>query len=119
MVLLPGITFVAHAKSATPTVSTVAITSSPGTDNIYATGDTITVTLTFSEAGTVTGTPRITLDIGGQPRYAKYTGAGAATGQILFGYMGLMSDTDTDGVSVVVNSLALNGGTIQAHQRAW
>ena len=45
---------VAHAQSTAPTISTVAITSSPGTDNTYATGDTITVSLTFSEAVTVT-----------------------------------------------------------------
>ena len=105
---------VAHAQGAAPTFSTLAITSNPGTDNTYATGDTITVGITFSEAVTVTGTPRITLDIGGQPRYASYTGAGSATGQILFGYMVLVSDQDGDGVSVLANSLALDGGTIQA-----
>ena len=32
---------VAHAQSTTPTVSSVAATSNPGTDNEYATGDTI------------------------------------------------------------------------------
>ena len=70
--------------------------------------------MTFSEAVTVTGTPRVTLDIGGQPRYAKYTGAGSATGQILFGYTVLIGDGDTDGVALQANSLALNGGAIQA-----
>ena len=112
--LFLGITSVSHAQSTAPTVLSVAITSSPGTDNTYATGDTITVSVTFSEAVTVTGTPRITLDIGGQPRYAKYTGAGSATGQILFGYTVFVSDTDADGVTVLANSLALNGGAIRA-----
>ena len=32
---------VAHAQGTAPTVSSVAITSNPGTDNEYATGDTI------------------------------------------------------------------------------
>ena len=32
---------VAHAQSTTPTVSSVAITSNPGPDTGYATGDTI------------------------------------------------------------------------------
>ena len=32
---------VAHAQATTPTVSSVAVTSNPGTDNEYATGDTI------------------------------------------------------------------------------
>ena len=105
-----------HAQTppTTPTVSTVAITSNPGSDNTYATGDTITVSLTFSEAVTVTGKPYVTLDIGGQPRNAAYTGAGSATGQILFGYTVLVGDRDTDGVSVLANSLTLNGGTIQS-----
>ena len=102
--------FVAHAQS----ISTVAITSSPGTNNTYATGDIITVSVTFSEAVTVTGTPYVTLDIGGQSRNAAYTGAGTATGQVLFGYTVLAGERDTDGVSVGANSLALSGGTIQA-----
>ena len=42
MALFLGLVSVAHAQSgATPTVETVAITSNPGTDNTYATGDTI------------------------------------------------------------------------------
>ena len=51
--LFLGLVSVAHAQATTPTVTTVAITSSPGTDNTYATGDIITVSLTFSEAVTV------------------------------------------------------------------
>ena len=46
----------------------MAITSSPGSDNTYATSDTITVSLTFSEAVTVDttdGTPYVRLSIGG------------------------------------------------------
>ena len=107
-------TVYAQTPPTTPTVSTVAITSNPGTDNTYAAADTITVSLTFSEAVTVTGTPYVTLDIGGQPRNAAYTGAGTATGQILFAYTVRTGDRDGDGVSVLANSLTLNGGTIQA-----
>ena len=105
------------AQSTSPTVSTVAITSNPGTDGTYATGDTITVAVTFNDAVTVSttgGTPRVTLDIAGQPRYASYTGAGSANGQILFDYTVLVGDQDDDGVKVLANSLDLNGGTIQA-----
>ena len=104
----------AGAQATTPTVSTVAITSSPGTDNTYALGDTITVSLTFSEAVAVTGSPYVTLDIGGQPRNAAYSSAGAATGQILFGYTVLLGDRDTDGITVLADSLTLNGGAIQS-----
>ena len=41
MALFLGLVSVAHAQSTTPTVSSVAVTSNPGTDNEYATGDTI------------------------------------------------------------------------------
>ena len=110
---LLGITFVAHAQSTAPTVSTVAITSSPGTDNTYTTLDTITASVTFSEAVTATGTPQITLNIGGTERTADYSGAGTATGQLLFSYTVQPVDQD-DGIAVNENSLALKGGTIQA-----
>ena len=105
---------VAHAQATTPTVSSVAITSSPDSDNTCVTGDTITVTVTFSEAVTVTGTPYVVVDIGGQPRNFKYSGDGASAAVQTFGYTALVGDGDTDGVSLLVNSLALNGGTIQA-----
>ena len=105
----------ASAQTTTPTVSTVAVTSSPGTDNTYSVGDTITVGLTFNEAVTVTGTPRVTLNIGGTERTADYDRPGTATGQLLFKYdVQAVDPDDNDGVSVVANSLALNGGTIQA-----
>ena len=74
----------------------------------------ITVGVTFSEAVTVTGTPQITLDIGGTERTADYSGAGTATGQLLFSYTVQPVDQDDDGVAVKVNSLTLNGGTIQS-----
>ena len=105
---------VAHAQATTPTVSSVSITSNPGADNTYATGDTITVSLTFSEAVTVTGTPYVVVDIGGQPRNFRYSGDGTSATAQPFGYTVLVGDGDTDGVSLLVNSLTLNGGTIQA-----
>ena len=110
MVLLLGVVSVVHAAA---TVETVAITSNPGTDNNYATGDTITVTLTFSEAVTVTGTPYVVLDIGEQPRHAAYSGDGSSMAAQPFSYTVLVGDKDTDGVSLQANSLTLNGGGIQ------
>ena len=109
VVLLLGVVSVVHAAA---TVSTVAITSNPGTDNNYATGDTITVSLTFSEAVTVTGTPYVVLDIGEQPRHAAYSGDGSSTAAQPFSYTVLTGDKDTDGVSLQANSLTLNGGAI-------
>ena len=104
---------VAHAQATTPTVSTVAVTSDPGTDDTYALGETIEVGLTFSEAVTVTGAPYLLIDVGGTNRRASYH-SGSATTQLLFRYTVLAGDDDDDGIAVVANSLTLDGGTIVA-----
>ena len=114
MALLMGLPSVAHAQATTPTVSSAAITSNPGADNTYATGNTVTVSLTFSEAVTITGTPHVVVDIGGQPRNFKYSGDGSSAAAQPFSYTVLVGDKDADGVSLQANSLTLNGGTVQA-----
>ena len=102
-----------HAQTADPTVTTVAVTSSPGDDGGYAAGDAIDVTLTFSEAVTVTGAPQITLSVGGQNRTAAYSDGSGST-QLVFSYTVASGDEDRDGIAVVANSLALDGGAIRA-----
>ena len=102
----------AQAQTADPTVTTVAVTSDPGDDGGYAIGDAIEVGLTFSEAVTVTATPQITLNVGGQNRTAAYS-EGSGTAQLVFSYIVAAGDEDTDGIAVVANSLALNDGTIR------
>ena len=106
---------VAHAQGTptVPTIESVAVTSDPGEDGGYAIGDEIQIGLTFSEAVTVTGTPQLTLDVGGRNRTAEYS-EGSATTQLLFTYTVASGDEDTDGIAVVANSLALNGGAIRA-----
>ena len=78
-----------------PTVSSMAITSDPGTDATYAAGDEIRATVTFSETVVVTGTPRLTLKVGSEVRTANYkSGAGAA---LVSGYQVAAGESDTDG----------------------
>ena len=96
-----------------PTIESVAVTSDPGGDGGYAIDDEIQVGLTFSEAVTVTGIPQLTLDVGGQSRTAEYS-EGSTTTQLLFTYTVASGDEDKDGIAVVANSLALNGGAIRA-----
>ena len=79
LTLILGSVSVAHAQTTAPTVSTVAVTSDPGTDETYALGDTIEVGLTFSEAVTVTGTPYLLIDVGGTNRRADYDSGSGAT----------------------------------------
>ena len=103
----------AQGTPTVPTIESVAVTSGPGGDGGYAIDDEIQVGLTFSEAVTVTGAPQLTLDVGGRNRTAEYS-EGSATTQLLFTYTVASGDEDTDGIAVVANSLALNGGAIRA-----
>ena len=105
----------AHAQGTptVPSIESVAVTSDPGEDGGYAIGDEIQVALTFSEAVTVTGAPQLTLDLGGRRRTAEYS-EGSSTTRLLFTYTVAAGDEDTDGIAVVANSLALNGGAIRA-----
>ena len=103
----------AQGTPTVPTIESVAVTSDPGEDGGYAIGDEIQVGLTFSEAVTVTGVPQISLDVGGQSRTAEYS-EGSTTTQLLFTYTVPSGDEDTDGIAVVTDSLALNGGAIRA-----
>lgn len=73
-------------------------------------GETLTFSLRHPYAVTVTGTPRLTLDIGGVTRYADYT-TGTGTTTLTFSYVVQVADTDTDGISAAA-LVDLNGGTL-------
>ena len=112
LLLTAGVAY-AQGQPTVPTIESVAVTSDPGEDGGYAIDDEIQVGLTFSEAVTVTGAPQLELDLGGRRRTAEYS-EGNATTRLLFTYTVLSGDEDTEGIAVVANSLALNGGAIQA-----
>ena len=86
------------------------ISSNPGVDRTYAIGEAIEVTVTFSETVDATGTPQLTLGLGGGTRTAAYKG-GTGTAALVFAYEVADGDSDTDGVGVEENSLS--GGTIE------
>ena len=91
MALFLGLTSVTYAQGTAPTVSTVAITSNPGTDNTYATGDTITATLTFSEAWSRcrhdwAARPASPWTSAGSPANAAYSGDGSSAAAQAFSY---------------------------------
>ena len=95
-----------------PTVISVAITSDPGTDGIYAADDEIGVTVTFSEPVVVTGTPQLTLEVGGEDRTAEYE-IGTGSAALLFAYKVDEDDEDIVGVSIAADSLSLGSGRIR------
>ena len=94
-----------------PAVSSVAITSNTGASSIYGVDDVIEATVTFNEAVVVTGTPRLTLNVGGQNRTANYRSV--TGGAVRFEYEVAVGDSDTDGVSIEANRLTRVGGTIR------
>ena len=108
----------APAQSA-PTVTSMEITSDPGPDNDYQQDDVIQVTVTFSEAVNVTGTPRIKFKMHvthldtGAPFLTFDSGTG--TTELVFVYTVTSTDgSGTGGLGIQANKLELNGGTIKS-----
>jgi hypothetical protein len=96
--------------STAPTLSSIAITSSSGSDNYYGALEYITLTATFSEAVTVSGSPRFPI-VGLTSSYLTYD-SGSGSTSLLFKFQVSRTSLNRDGISVAANSLALNGGTI-------
>ena len=75
----------------------------------------------FAEAVTVTGSPYLVLDVGGQARRAVYE-SGSGTRNLVFAYGVVRGDTDANGVSLCSDTMtdancgriALDGGRIVA-----
>lgn len=71
---------------------------------------TLTFTVSASEPLAVTGTPRITIDVGGATRYATYA-SGSGSTALTFSYAVQPGDFDANGIALA-SPLDLNGGTI-------
>ena len=97
------------------TVRSVAITSDPGSDNAYGVGDTIEVTVTFSESvrvprwygsGGVVRMPLLELNVGGVAKIARTHELSAITGTaVVFSYTVQDGDNDANGISIGANKL--------------
>ncbi|MEM3744121.1 MAG: Ig-like domain-containing protein [Candidatus Methanomethyliaceae archaeon] len=77
----------------------------------YRSGDHLEFKVTFSEAVTVQGTPRLVLTIGNSTKYATYQ-SGSGTNELTFRYQIESNLEDTDGITLN-NSLDLNNGSIK------
>ena len=96
------------------TVESVEITSDPGSDKTYGAGDTIDVTVTFSESVRVPQRlgsgeirmPLLELNIGGVSKTARTHERGTITGTtVVFSYTVRDGDNDADGISIGANKL--------------
>ena len=104
--------------AAGPRVEFVEFVGTPrrvsGGRTVYAQSEFIEVALRFDRAVSVDiagGTPSMALTIGTAQKTAEYR-RGTGMRQLVFGYRVASGDSDGDGVDLVANSLALNGGTI-------
>ena len=77
----------------------------------YSEGETLDFVLSHSQRVTVTGSPRLTINLGGSTVYANYL-AGSGTRNLTFRYSISSSDSDLDGIELT-NQIDLNGGTLE------
>ena len=92
----------------------VAVASKPVSGTSYRLGEAIEVAVTFGDrvlVDTSQGTPTLALTVGTQTRQASYV-RGTGTTQLVFAYTVVAADSDTDGIAVAADALALNGGAI-------
>ena len=87
-----------------PGIESVAITSTPASDDAYLIDETIEVTVTFSEDIATDGTPTLDLMVGDGVRAAACA-QGSASTQLTCSYTVVANDFDPDGISVDENML--------------
>ena len=94
-----------------PRVASTGISSRPQNGTAYGAGEWIRVWVGFDREIEVSGTPQLALTIGSQTRQANHYATGVTFAW--FRYAVQSGDTDSDGIGVAADALALNGGTIQ------
>ena len=94
----------AQADGDMPTVTNIAVTSSPASGDTYGAGETIEVTATFSESVTVAGVPVLQINVGGSYQKAGYA-SGSGSTALVFQYTVAARDRDANGISIRQNSI--------------
>ena len=100
-----------------PTVDGTPSVSGAGTDAQWSVGETVGVTVTFSEAvdvDTSGGTPSIGISLGGTAARSATYASGTGTTELVFEYTLVSGDGSHSLMAVTPASLALNGGTIRS-----
>ncbi|MGZ6371456.1 MAG: choice-of-anchor D domain-containing protein, partial [Bdellovibrionota bacterium] len=95
----------------TGVVPGVSSVTSALADGSYGLGSPITVQVVFTGVVNVTGTPQLTLGLGGSP-VANYT-SGSGSNTLVFSYTVGAGDSSADLDYAATTSLGLNGGTIK------
>jgi len=95
----------------TVAAATVQRVQATTTNGAYTVGSTIFIKVTFSSAVTVTGTPQLLLKTGTTNRSAIYA-SGSGSAELIFSYAIQNGDSSAKLDYVAVDSLTLNGGSI-------
>ena len=106
LILTPPVTPFALVDGDTPYVTSM---STPNIGTYYK-DDNLLLTLNFSKIVSITGAPRIEIDVGGDTQFFNYI-SGSGTDEILFQYTVQEGEFDNDGISIA-NIIDLNSGTI-------
>ena len=103
---------VGAAATGPPTVTDVAVTSTPPSGTTYyLAGEVIEFTVTFSAPVTVTATPKFAFRLGAATRQAAYA-SGSGSAALVFARTVQAGEVDSNGISWNALALALDGGTI-------
>ena len=103
---------VGAAATGPPTVTDVAVTSTPASGTTYyLAGEVIEFTVTFSAPVTVTATPKFAFRLGAATRQAAYA-SGSDSAALVFARTVQAGEVDRNGISWNALALALDGGTI-------
>ncbi len=111
-----------HSFLETPveTYSAVLDNTPPGVSSIqapsngtYNLSDNLDFRVTFSEAVIVSGTPRLSLQVGSSTRYANYHSSNGGGTELTFRYSPQSGDSDLGGIGFISTQIDLNGGNIQ------
>ena len=92
--------------STDPTISSLSFTSDPGDYSTYGTGDTIQVTVTFSENVIVADTPQLELNMSNSSvRQASYSSSNSSGANVVFEYTVAVGDRASDGLEIRTTTL--------------
>ncbi len=79
----------------------------------YANGGELLFQVNFSEAVTISGTPKIGINLGGSTVFATYQSGSGSTG-LEFSYAIVAGDSDSDGITLISTSVDVSTGSITA-----
>ena len=99
-------------------LTSLEITSDPGSDGVYTAGETIAVTATLSEATTFSGpAPVLPIVIGANTREAAYQAAASTSTSWVFHYVVTNDDADNDGISIEQHRLRADADADLGHNQ--